>query len=250
MLAAWHRRMTSPMSKDHALARLLNYYQYTAESADAQLAPDTKPAPTSPVSAPIAAPELVGRDQARAWMTAEYPNLIGCIDFAAEHDQHARVVGLTAAIAAYLQGDGLWMQATKLHTAAAKAARNVGNQVAEANALKDLGAVLARLGDYPGATAALEQALDISRDQGDRLVQAQALTRLGAVRYVADDNSGATRVLEEALEIYRESGDRHGEAYAMIQLGGVRFATSNYPEAIDLLRQALEISRDLGDRLD
>lgn len=46
-----------------ATARLLDYYQHTAEAADRYLTRRTRPA-TTPVPAPAALPDIRGRDQA------------------------------------------------------------------------------------------------------------------------------------------------------------------------------------------
>jgi transcriptional regulator with XRE-family HTH domain len=80
--------------REQAVGRLLVYYQNTAEAADVHLARHTRPTGHWPVSAPAAAPDLPGREQALAWMATERSNLIACIDHAAARHEHAWVVGL------------------------------------------------------------------------------------------------------------------------------------------------------------
>jgi tetratricopeptide (TPR) repeat protein len=94
----------------------------------------------------------------------ERGGLLACLDHAADTGQHDRVVALTAALAALLRRDGPWAEAITRHTAAVKAARQLGDRLGQANALNHLGDVRRVTGEYPAATAALDQALAIYRD--------------------------------------------------------------------------------------
>ncbi|MGW1734285.1 ATP-binding protein [Streptomyces sp. NPDC001999] len=236
------------VEREQGLGRLLNYYQHTADRADAHLARNPRPSTITPVAPPIAAPDLPDRHRAQAWMVMERANLFACIDHATAHHHHARVIGLTAAVAAHLRNDGPWARAINLHAAAVTAGRHVGDRAGQADALHELGAVRRLAGDYPGASVALEDALDIYRTIGNQLGQANALCQLGAVRWLTDDYPGATVALEQALDIYRIDGNQLGQANALNYLGGVRWLTGDYSGATVVLEQALVIYRDIGDR--
>ena len=173
---------------------------------------------------PAAVPALAGREQALAWARAERANLLACLDHATGTGQHARVIALTAGIAALLRHDGPWADAITRHATALRSARHLGDRPGQASALNNLGIVRRLTGDYPGAARALEEALGIYRDLGDRLGQANALNDLGIVRRLTGDYPGAAQALEEALGIYRDLGDRLGQANALNHLGGVRRA--------------------------
>ncbi len=270
--------------RERATGRLLDYYQHTAQAADVQLARHTRPATTAFVTVPAAAP---GRIQAQAWMAAEQANLAACIDFALTRGDHARVTGLTAAIAAHLRSDGPWPRAIILHAAAARAARHAGDRPGHASALLNLGDIQYLTSDIPAATEALQQARDIYRDIGDRLGEASALYSLGVAcqtggvpgaadlltrsldifRYAGDqlgeanalsslgigrclaaDFAAATGPLEQAIGIFRDIGNPPGESNALRSLGDVRQATGDYPGATSLLQQALNICRANADR--
>ena len=174
------------------------------------------------------------------------PNLIGCLDHAAGTGQHARIIALTAGLAAVLAGDGPWAEAITRHAAAVRSARHIGDRPGQATALINLGNVR-RLAGYPGAARDLEEALGICRDLGDRCGQAWALTNLGNVR-LAGDYPGAARALGEALGISRDLGNLLGQATTLTDLGIVRRLTGDYPDAIRDLKEALGIYRDVGDR--
>ena len=243
-------RLESDRDRDGATTRLLDYYQHTAARAGVLIARQARPRPAGSGGAvPAALPALPGRDEALAWARAERASLLACLDHATEAGQHARVIALTAALAALLRRDGPWADAIPRHSAAIQAARYVGDRLSEANALSDLGAVRRLTGDYPAAAQVLEQALGVYRDLGDRLGEANALSHLGDVRPLTGDYPAAAQVLEQALGIYRDLGDRLGEANALGYLGVVRWATGDYPAAAQVLEQALDTYRDLGDRL-
>jgi class 3 adenylate cyclase/tetratricopeptide (TPR) repeat protein len=235
--------------RDQAVAGLLDYYQHTAALAGALLA---RPARTVPDPAakttPTAVPVLADREQALAWARAERANLLGCLDHATGTGQHARIVALTAGLAALLRHDGPWAEALARHAIALRSAQRLGDRPGQADALNDLGGVRKLTGDYPGAARVLKEALSIYRDLGDRPGQAYALTILGGVQVATGDYPGAAGHAEEALSIYRELGDRPSQAYALTSLGIVRRVTGDHSDAARVLEEALGISRNLGDR--
>ena len=234
--------------RHQAVLRLLDYYQCTAEAADIHLARSPRPTSGTAISRPAAAPGMLNRTEAQAWMTAERANLLVCIDYSARRNEHSRVVTLTAAMAALLRRDGPWAEAIVRHTTAVKASHDIGDSLGQANALINLGDVRRLTGDYPAAASALEQALSIYRDLGNPLGQANALTNLGAVLSRGGDYPAAASALEQALSIYRDLGNPLGQANALTNLGDVRRLTGDYPAAASALERALSIYRDLGNR--
>jgi class 3 adenylate cyclase/tetratricopeptide (TPR) repeat protein len=228
--------------RDHAIARLLDYYQHVTDLV--------RQAPIVPVAGtiPAAVPTLADRDKAMAWIRAERANLTACLDFATATGQQARIIALTAGLAGLLRLDGPWAEAITREAAAVRAAQHLGDRVGQATALHDLGIARRLTGDYPGAAQDLKDALGIYQDLGDRPGQASALNNLGVVRRLTGDYPGATQALEDALAIYQNLGDRVGETSALNNLGMTRLGTGDYPAAARDLEEALGISRDLGDR--
>ena len=282
---------TDPPDECHAAQdRLLDYYAHTAAVSDRLLAlqPGTRPDPVAIGPPPTATPALDDQVKALAWARAERVNLLACLDHVNRAGDQARVVALTAGLSALLRIDGPWTDAISRHAEAVKAARKLGDQLAQANALNDLGNIrqlacdyqgatrdlreafgiyqslddqlgqadtLSNLGlvcwlacDYSGATDALEQALSICRDLGDHQGEANALLDLGATRIVTGDTAGAFQAIEQALNLYRDIGDREGEAQALFDLGNARLETGDYPGAGQLVEEALNICLNLGDR--
>jgi tetratricopeptide (TPR) repeat protein len=236
--------------REQAMDRLLDYYQHTAEITGTRLARQARTSPVpAPAAGPAAVPDLPDPARAAAWARAERASLLACLDHVTGTGQHARVVALTAAMAAFLRLDGPWAVAVTRHATAVQAARQLGDRPGQANALNNLGSVRQLTGDYPGAAQAQEESLGLSRDLGDRVGQANALSNLGTVRVLTADYPGAARVLEEALGLYRDLGDRVGQVNALSNLGTVRQLTGDYPGAAQVLEESLDLSRDLGDRL-
>jgi len=236
--------------RGQAVSWLLDYYQHTAAIAEARLTGQTRggAAPASSVTSRAVAPELPDRTHALSWLRTERANLLACLDHVTLSGQHARVIGLTAAIASLLRLDGTWAEAVTRHATAIQAAQNIGDQPGHANALLDLGSVRHKTGDYPEATEALGTALPIFRTLGDRLGQATVIEHLAGVRLRTSDYLGAARALRDALDIYRDLGEQQGEAYALNELGLLQFHTGEYPAAVEALETGLSIHCGLGDR--
>jgi tetratricopeptide (TPR) repeat protein/transcriptional regulator with XRE-family HTH domain len=245
-------RLDPDNDRDHATARLLDYYQYAAARAGALIARQVRPGAArvgDPVTATV--PDLAGAEQALAWFRAERTTLLACLDHAATTGQHSRVIALTAALAGLLRSDGPWAEAITRHETAIRAAQQHGDRLGQANALTDLGDVrrlTGDTGDNAAAPQAHRKALEIYRDLGDRLGQANALSDLGDVQADTGDYRAAAHDLEQALDIYRDLGDRLGQAVALSHLGTVRLHTADPPTAALTLDQALDIYRHLGNR--
>jgi tetratricopeptide (TPR) repeat protein len=233
---------------EQALNRLLDYYQHTATLAQARLARQTQPGARSgaPPSAILA---LEDAGQALAWMRADRDSLLACLDHVTRNGQQARVIALTAALAEMLRRDGPWTEAIARHVTAIQAARQLGDQLGEANILTDLGVARQLNGDNRGAARDLEQALTLYRHLDNRLGEANALTRRADVLLQRGDYPGGASDLERALTLYRDLGNRLGEASALVYRGDVLLQKGDYPGAASDLEQALTLYRDLGNRL-
>jgi transcriptional regulator with XRE-family HTH domain/tetratricopeptide (TPR) repeat protein len=232
---------------EQAVERLLDYYQHTAARADALVTVYTQPGP--PPAAPaglLAAPDLQDADQALAWLRADRAGLLACLDYATRAGQHARAIALTAGIAGLLRHDGTFPDAVTRHLAAAQAASRLGDRLGQANALTDLGSVRWRMGDYPGAAKALEQALEIYRDIGNRTGQASTLNEWGTLHRVRGDLTQAEGCHRQSLELARAIPSSWDEAHALAGLGRCAMTGGHATQAEDFLRHALEIFQRIG----
>jgi DNA-binding SARP family transcriptional activator len=247
-----------PADRDRAVGALLDYYEQAGAAAQAHLArhapvppapPGSGPSSSAPRAAAAAAPALADSVAALAWARAERASLLACLDYATRAGDRARLVGLTAGLAALLHHDGPWAEAIARHAAAADAARQLGDRTAQASALSERGQLRRLTGDLAGAAADADEAMVIYCAAGSRLGRAAALNDRGATRLTAGDLPAATADLEASLASFRDLADRRGEASAQHDLGPARLAAGDYPAGIEALSQAQAIFRDLGDQL-
>jgi non-specific serine/threonine protein kinase len=103
-------------------------------------------------------------------------------------------------------------------------------------------------GNYPRATALLEEGLALSREVGDKLLIATALGTLGFLARFQGDFRRATTVLEESLGLSRELGHKLLIATALGHLGLTALYQGDYARAARLLEEGLALSRELGDK--
>jgi tetratricopeptide (TPR) repeat protein len=233
--------------RDGALDRLLDYYQYTAQQADRHLdraTPVYVPAVAVP---PRHTPAFDTRDEAEAWMAVELANLAAAAERSAARARPTHAAALPAAMQAYLLSHGPWAQALRLHTAAAQAARTLGDRSGQARTLNDLGRMQRVTSDHPGAAATLRRALTLYEDLGDRLGQARTLSDLGGVQQMTGDYPEAADSHRRAQALFEALGNRRGQALSLNNLGRVLGLTGDYLKAADAHHRALALSRELGD---
>jgi tetratricopeptide (TPR) repeat protein len=239
-----------PAERDLALTRLLDYYLHTTRAAARHLnrrGPDAQPGDAAQV--PAATPSLLSRDLAAAWMDAERINLHAAASYAAANRHPGHAIALSAAMHGYLRTQGPWDQGVSLHTAAVIAARQVGEPLAQARALNDLGVMQRLAGNYPGAAASLRQALDLYRARGDKPGEARALNDVGILQQSMGDYPAALASQIQAQALCRDLGDHQGEATATNYLGIVQRLTGDYVAAAASHDRALLLYRDCVDRI-
>ena len=231
-----------------ALTGLFDYYLYTAAIAMDILVPaeaGRRPRIQSPSSAPRA---LADEAAARAWLEAELPNLVAVTSHTASDGWPSHAIRLARTVFRYLDVAGHFPEALTIHGHARRAAQQVGDINAEADALASLAAVDLRQGRNPQAALHYEQALALYCQCEDRGGQARTLHNLGLISMRMSDYPQAAQRLHAALDAYQQIGDRIGESRALSNLGGVELLRQRYQEAIACEQQALELHRETGDR--
>jgi tetratricopeptide (TPR) repeat protein len=236
-----------PDETDAAIDRLLNYYLHTTRIAGHHLAwRTTTRIPGSETTPPMHAPDLSARENAVRWLETERLNLHAAADYAAIAERPGYVIGISAAMHDFLRVQGHWGQALVLHNAARISAFQANDLFGQACALKDLGSIQRRTGDYQAAAISLGQALQFFMDLGDRLGCADTLMDLGAVQRSIGDYTSAIVRLTSALEEFQRLNDRFGQAAVLNHLGQVQYNINDYPAAIASLERAIDLSRNLG----
>lgn len=237
-----------PEDREQAIARLTDYYLHTGVSIASRFVDRRSPGyiPSLEGSGPTYTPELLTRDAAATWLSAERLNLLATASYAAAHGAHTRVIVASTAMHSYLRRNGYWDQALELHEMALGAGQAVGDSVAVATALTDRGDLEHVKGDYAAARASLMHALDLCRQAESKLGEASALNELGVVNETIGDYGPASECHRKALELYRYLGDQFGEAGALDRLGVVQHSTGDFAEAANSHQHALDLYRELG----
>lgn len=113
-------------------------------------------------------------------------------------------------------------------------------------ALSGAGSLARNQGDYAGAWALLEEAVNIRRRLGDRQGLAISLNNLGNVAESQGDYAAARVLYEESLMICRQLENQGGVAIALNNVGLIAERQGDYAGAQALYEESLMLSRQLG----
>lgn len=253
LLRSYARDLAAELDDDtqSARQRLLDYYQQTAEQANARVRRRAWHRLPPVATSPAAIPDLAASPQATRWLRAERANLLACLDHATESGPPDRIIAFTVGLTALLRQDGPWVDAVARHQVALQAARRSGDRSHQAYFLNQLGTMRHLIGDFRASKLVLEEALGICTDLADQLGQANTQLELGIVGRFTGDYADAVQALEAALDIYRALADQRGQANALLELGACRrrLKGTDYRAAADTLQQSLELYRHLNDQL-
>ena len=231
-----------------ALTRLFDYCLHTAAAAMDVLYPaELHRRPRIPPSA-TPAPPLADPAAARAWLDAERASLAAVTAYATTHGWPGHTTRLAITLFRYLDTCGYYQEAITICTCGRAAARETGDQAAEAEALNGLGVIDGQQDHYRRAAGHLRQALALYRQAGDRTGEARARNNLGLVDGRRGRYRQAAIHYEQALTLFRDTGDRTGQARALGNLGVIDRRQGRYPQAAGHHRQALALYRLAGDR--
>ncbi|GAA3798013.1 hypothetical protein GCM10022403_034840 [Streptomyces coacervatus] len=242
-------------------ARLLDYYQYTAEQADRLFSPHVRHRLSVPLPVPAAVPDLVTAADAQDWLREERSNLFFCAEHAARTPgEELRVMHLSESLAGFLDRRGPWQQGIRLHAQAETAAALPGHELEQAKALIRGALLRTRLSpsmsEYGLAFDHLEKAIGLCRIAEQRAgantepvwrAQAAAYFLQGRVSLRRDDKQ-TEKLLRQALQIYQDLGDPLGAAGPQRELSVLLRAT-DIQTAKQLAQEARDTYRTEGYRL-
>jgi tetratricopeptide (TPR) repeat protein/transcriptional regulator with XRE-family HTH domain len=235
-------------ARQAALTGLFDYYLAASAAAMDRLAPaehHQRPEPPPPPGTPV--PEFGDRAAARAWLDAELATLTAVAAHTASHGWPGHTTRLAATLFRYLYGSHD-TEALTVHAHGLDAANRLGDRVAQAHMLANLGYSHDRQGRYQQATACFEQALALARDTGDRFAQARALAGLAIVRERQGRFQEAIDCYQQALVLFRELGSQPGEVRQLGNLSGAYLRQGQYERAMDHARQVLVLAREIDDQ--
>ncbi|AGL17121.1 tetratricopeptide repeat protein [Actinoplanes sp. N902-109] len=237
-----------PADRRDALGRLFDHYLHSAAAAMDALHPAERHRRPQLPPRTGEGPALDAPGAALAWLDAERATLVAvCLHTARDGWPH-HAVRLAAILYTYLDNGGHPAEAFAVHSQAQHAARLLGDGVAEATALTNLGVVCWQLGRYPEAIGHLSRALALFQQLGDLRGQARTLGNLGVVHSASGQRELSATYQQQALERFVQLGDRVGEANTLTNLGSVHVRLNRPGPAVDFNGRALAVFRDLGHR--
>jgi tetratricopeptide (TPR) repeat protein len=165
-----------PADQRNALSRLFDHYVRSATTAMDALYPGER---RHPSARPPHRPQLDDPQNALLWLDAERAALVAACLYAARNGWPEYTVRLADTLYTYLDNGCHPADALAVHADAHYAAQLLGDRIAEATALTNLGVVCWQLDRHPEAIEHFERALSLSREAGDGRGEARILANLG-----------------------------------------------------------------------
>ena len=238
----------SAEDKRAASAGVLDYYLNAAALAmDAAFPAERHRRPTV-IQPSDQAADFPDGVTAMRWLSVQRANLVAAVVYAADHGWPDYATRLAQTLFRFLETDAQFADAISVYSSAGRAARDIGDQVAEATSLVSLAITYMHQGRYREAIDGFRRSLALWRQTGDETGQARALVGLGLGNLLMGRPKSGRAHFEQALELYRKLGDPMGEARALANLGFAAMRQGHYTDASVHLRDSLALCRDIGDR--
>jgi len=231
-----------------AVARLLDYYLYTADRADRVLHPFRRRTPVSITHLPAASPAVGTQEDAASWLESEWRNILQAAQHAGRHEWKRTCADLTHVLADFMETRAYWDEAITAHTLALQACRDLADPARIARVSLELSAVSQQTGRHEATLPLAEDAAAIYRSLADRRGEAEALDQIGMAHQRAARSREALAYFNEASILYRDAEDHRGVANTLSHSGIACWHLGRYPEAMAHLSDALSLYRDVGDR--
>ena len=232
----------------HAVARLLDYYLYTADQADRVLHPFRNRIPASVSYPPATSPALGTQDDAATWFELEWRNILQAAQYAGRHEWKRQCADLTHVLAGFIEIKGYWDDAIAAQTVALQACRELADPTRIARASLELSVVSQQAGRHEAALALAEEAAAIYQSLADQRGLAEALDQIGLANQRSARSREALAYFHEARTLYGKAADTHGMATALSHTGIASWHLGRYPDALTHLSEALGLYRDVGDK--
>jgi len=183
-----------------------------------------------------------------AWVIAERPNLVACVQFAYHRELWDATWELAHILAPFFEMLAYWDDWQRTQTFALEASRRSGSVWAEAIVLYDFAALHRDRGHLDDALAAYREALAGYTESGDRHGMAAVHLGQGIIYRNRREWDLASEQLRSGLEIFKTTGDRRLTAQTLRSLAIVRSGQRQFDESIGLFSEALQEFQELGDR--
>lgn len=241
----------SPAERDLAQGRLIRFYLHAAERAARLIHPRRfryEPAGHPAAGEPESElPEWRDAQAARDWLAQERPGLVAAEHTARTHGRPREAALLAGALAGFLEEDGHWSEAQRMHGPAARHWSAAGDARGEAGALIDLAGAQSRASRYERALSSAHRALDLARALDDPETEAEVRHLLGVVHWHLGRHGAALTYQSATLELRRRTGDTWQIARCRNNMGITHLFIGNYEASEECFHSALKGFRSCGD---
>lgn len=246
--ACAERDERSPVERELALSRLLDFYLATAAGVYALERPGDRLVdhlePTDHAG-------LVFGDRHAAldWLYTEATNLLACVRQVARPDTLRRAVDLLYAALDLGESGANAKQYEAAAVTVREAARKCGDPRTESRAVMCLANAHQLAGRFDHADREAEEAMRLAETAQDLLAVSWAANARGIIALYHSRHQDGEAFLNQAIEAFRSDGNRPGEASALCNLSRIHLATGRTGSAITLARSGIEIYDFLGHAL-
>ncbi len=237
----------SPDERGAALTRLFDYFLHGAATAMNVFHPARQHRRPRVLAAATPSPSFGDAAAALSWLDTEQANLLAIVVAAADGGFPGHATRIAATLHSYLQSASSPHEVS-FHSIALRAAWQLGDDAAAAQALLGLGSASWRLGRCASAAEELGQALNLFRAADDKAGQARALNNLGGVSYQQASYREAADYFGRSLDLFRQTCDLPGEAAALNGIGNALQSQGQDEQAATSYQESLRLARELGDR--
>lgn len=246
LLRDYAREQTpDPEQANAALARLFDYYVHAAVAALDVLAPHDLWR-VKLVRKPFEVQRFADRSRALRWIETERPNLVACVDLAAEVAPE-QALDLATTLVRYLTTTAHFTDAFTVFGRGLHVAQRHGATAAEGQLLRGLGVMHLRLGNNEQAREHLDRALSVHRVAGNRAGEAAVLTVLGIVADACGQYRETIARMQEAHRILGDLGLEPAQALSLTNIAIGLWRIGRYTDALENLRQALTVADSIDD---
>jgi DNA-binding SARP family transcriptional activator len=234
-----------PVTRGEALARLLDFYLATAVNAYVLEQPDEK---LIDEMEPTTHDGVVfdSRDAATEWLFAESACFLACARQSASGPGLRPAVDLLMATSALTESDVNVRSYEQAATALRDAARQVGDERAEARACSVLTSLYMYSGAFDEADGQARRAGMLGLSSDDPISSSFALNDRGIVANLQGRFADSQAYLEEALAAFRSYGNRPSEASSLCNLAHVHLALGRPEAAVETAEQGVRIYEASG----
>jgi tetratricopeptide (TPR) repeat protein/predicted Ser/Thr protein kinase len=114
--------------------------------------------------------------------------------------------------------------------------------------LNELGVALQSGGDYDGAAAQFQKALDLARRSSVPYLEARSLINLAGLRIEQLRTDEGLQYAEQALTIFQQGNYRKDISSSLTYIGRARRRKGDYAGALQVIEQKLQLAKDAGDQ--